>query len=400
VPHDVKAHGGRVDYRPQRVALRFVILIGILSFFADFTYEGSRSIIGPYLATLQATGTVVGIVTGFGELLGYGLRLFSGRWADASGRYWPITIFGYLIQMASVPALALTGTWPAAAALIILERVGKAIRNPPRDVMLSHAGKQLGGYGWAFGLHEALDQFGAMFGPLAVAAVLAHHGSYHEAFGVLLVPALINLSLVLLARTLYPKPENMETSLPTIGGSHLPRVFWIYLIGAVLVAAGFADYPLIAFHFQRSGTVTGDWIAIFYSIAMAVSGTGSLVLGRLFDRFGFVVLVVLTLASALFAPLVFLGGFWAALVGAAIWGLGMGVHESIIPAAVTPMAPLNRRASAFGTFTAGYGIFWFIGSATIGILYDISLAAVIAFCIIAQLAAVPIFIWVGRHAPR
>jgi len=399
VPDDVKAHDGRSDYRPQRVALRFVILIGILSFFADFTYEGSRSIIGPYLATLQATGTVVGIVTGFGELLGYGLRLFSGRWADASGRYWPITILGYVVQMASVPALALTGSWPAAAALIILERVGKAIRNPPRDVMLSHAGKQLGGYGWAFGLHEALDQFGAMFGPLAVAAVLAHHGSYHEAFAVLLIPALINLSLVLLARALYPKPENMETSLPTIGGPHLPRVFWIYLIGAVLVAAGFADYPLIAFHFQRSGTVTGDWIAIFYSIAMAVSGMGSLVLGRLFDRFGFVVLVVLTLVSALFAPLVFLGGFWAALVGAAIWGLGMGVHESIIPAAVTPMAPLNRRASAFGTFTAGYGIFWFIGSAAIGILYDISLSAVIAFCVIAQLAAVPIFVWVGRHAP-
>lgn len=381
------------------MALRFIVLIGILSFFADFTYEGSRSIIGPYLATLQATGTVVGIVTGFGELLGYGLRLFSGRWADATGRYWPITIFGYAIQMASVPALALAGSWPAAAALIILERVGKAIRNPPRDVMLSHAGKQLGGYGWAFGLHEALDQFGAMFGPLAVAAVLVHHGSYQEAFAILLIPALINLSLVLLARVLYPKPQDMETSPLAVGGSHLPRVFWIYLLGAVLVAAGFADYPLIAFHFARTKSVPAEWIAIFYSVAMAVSGTGSLVLGRLFDRFGFVVLVVLTLVSAMFAPLVFLGGFWAALIGAAIWGLGMGVHESIIPAAVAPMAPLNRRASAFGMFTAGYGIFWFIGSAAIGILYDLSLSAVIAFCVITQLAAVPIFILVGRQTP-
>jgi MFS family permease len=391
--------GPPTDQNARRVALRFVILIGILSFFADFTYEGSRSIIGPYLATLQATGTVVGIVTGFGELLGYGLRLFSGRWADATGRYWPITIFGYVVQMASVPALALTGSWPAAAALIILERIGKAIRNPPRDVMLSHAGKQVGGYGWAFGLHEALDQFGAMFGPLAVAAVLAHQGSYHEAFAVLLIPALINLSLVLLARMLYPKPQDMETSPPAISGSHLPRVFWIYLLGAVLVAAGFADYPLIAYHFARTESVPGEWIAIFYSVAMAVSGTGSLVLGRLFDRFGFVVLVLLTLVSALFAPLVFLGGFWAALIGAAIWGLGMGVHESIIPAAVAPMAPPDRRASAFGTFTAGYGIFWFIGSAAIGILYDLSLPAVIAFCVITQLAAVPIFIWVGRQAP-
>jgi MFS family permease len=387
-----------VSLRDSRVALRFIVLIGILSFFADFTYEGSRSIIGPYLASLHASGTIVGIVTGFGELLGYSLRLFSGRLADTTGRYWPITIFGYAVQMASVPALAMTSNWPSAAALIILERVGKAIRNPPRDVMLSHAGKQAGGYGWAFGLHEALDQFGAMFGPLVVAAVLAHDGSYRESFAVLLIPAIINLSLVLIARWLYPKPEDMEATPPKIGDTRLPRLFWLYLLGAALVAAGFADYPLIAYHFSRTDTVSGNWVAIFYSVAMAVSGTGSLVLGRLFDRFGFLVLVALTLVSALFAPLVFLGGFWVALVGAAIWGLGMGVHESIIPAAVAPMVSPRRRASAFGTFTAGYGIFWFFGSAAIGILYDISLSAVIAFCLITQLAAVPIFVWVGRRS--
>lgn len=385
------------DIRGRRIALRFIVLIGILSFFADFTYEGSRSIVGPYLATLQASGTIVGIVTGFGELLGYSLRLFSGRWADATGRYWPITIFGYVIQMASVPALVLTRSWQAAAVLIILERVGKAIRNPPRDVMLSHAGKQVGGYGWAFGLHEALDQFGAMCGPLAVSAVLALDRDYREAFAILLVPAVTNLVLVLTARLLYPKPEDMERSQFASVQTDLPRVFWIYLLGAILVAAGFADYPLAAYHFTRAGTVSGTWIAIFYSVAMAASGVGSLVLGRLFDRYGFTVLVTLTAVSTLFAPLVFLGGFWLALLGAAIWGLGMGVHESIIPAAVSPMVSRRRRASAFGTFTAGYGIFWFIGSAVIGVLYDLSVPAVVAFCMATQLAAVPIFIWIGRR---
>ena len=386
------------EHHAGRSALRFIILIGILSFFADFTYEGSRSAVGPYLATLQASGAVVGIVTGFGELLGYGLRIFSGRWADASGRYWPITIFGYVVQMASVPALALTASWPAAAVLIVLERVGKAIRNPPRDVMLAHAGKQAGGYGWAFGLHEALDQLGAMCGPLAVAAVLAHAGSYREAFAVLLVPAVINLGLVALARLLYPKPQDLDRSPQPAPPTGLPRVYWLYLCGAVLVAAGFADYPLIAYHFARANSVPGTWIAIFYAVAMAVSGAGSLAFGRLFDRYGFTVLVALTLVSALFAPLVFLGGFWAALLGAAIWGLGMGVHESIIPAAVAPMVATQRRASAFGTFTAGYGIFWFLGSAAIGVLYDVSLPAVIAFCVVTQIAAVPIFVRVGQLA--
>jgi predicted MFS family arabinose efflux permease len=301
------------------------------------------------------------------------------------------------VQMSSVPALALVDSWPAAAVLIVLERVGRAIRNPPRDVMLSHAGKQIGGYGWAFGLHEAMDQFGALFGPLAVAAILARNANYHLAFAVLLLPAAINLSLVALARLLYPRPQDLSTEPRIIETTGLPQVFWIYLAGAALVAAGFADYPIIAYHLDVAGVTSGEGIAVFYAVAMAVSGTGSLALGRLFDRFGFSVLVGLTLLSALFAPLVFFGGFWAALVGAAIWGLGMGVHESIIPAAVAPMVPAERRASAFGLFTAGYGVFWFLGSAVIGILYDISLPATVAFCVVAEFAAVPIFIRVGRR---
>ncbi len=382
----------------SRIAMRLVLLIGVLSFFADFTYEGSRSILGPYLASLHASATTVGIVMGLGELLGYGLRLVSGRLADSTGQFWPITIFGYVLQMAAVPALALTGSWPAAAVLIILERVGKAIRNPPRDVMLSHAGKHIGGYGWAFGIHEACDQFGAMFGPLLMAAVLAHRGSFHQAFAVLLVPALTNLAFVGVARLVYPRPQDLEEAVPpSVAGTKLPVVFWVYLAGAALVACGFADYALIAYHFAQGQVVSGEWIPLFYAIAMAVSGGASLLFGRLFDRYGFKVLIALTLVATLFAPLVFLGGFWAALLGAAIWGMGIGVHESIIPAVVTPMVPAGRRASAFGLFTAGYGVFWFIGSATIGALYDRSLALTIGFCVVTQLLSVPLFAWVARR---
>ena len=383
----------------QQTAFKFVILIGILSFFADFTYEGSRSILGPYLAHLQASAFTVGMVTGFGELLGYGLRLVSGRLADRTQKFWPITIIGYAIQMSAVPLLALAGNWPMAAVLIILERVGKATRNPPRDVMLSHAGKQIG-IGWVFGLHEALDQFGALFGPLVVAWVLAMRGDYHLAFAALAVPAVINFSLLMLAYRTYPHPEEMETNVPNIQPRGLPRVFWLYLAGAALVAAGFADFPLIAYHFAQASIVAPDVIPVFYAVAMGVSGTGSLVFGRLYDRFGFSILIVLTIIAAFFAPLVFLGGFWAVLIGMAIWGLGMGVHESIIPAAVAPMVAPGRRASAYGLFTAGYGIFWFLGSAMIGFLYGVSLPALIAFSVVTQLAAVPLFFIVAKQTRR
>ncbi len=391
--------GGRRRAARFSPAVKFVLMVGVMSFFADFTYEGSRSIIGQYLGLLGAGALAIGVISGFGELLGYGLRLFSGRGADRTGLYWPITIGGYVLQMSVVPLLALAGSWQVAALLIILERVGKAIRNPPRDAMLSHAAKEMG-YGWGFGVHEALDQFGALAGPLLVALVVASNDQdYKTAFAALAVPALIMLSLLAVARLLYPRPQDLEAGPAHVSAEGLPRVFWIYLAGAALVAVGFADFPIMAYHFQRSGTVRADLTPLFYAAAMAVSGTGSLVFGRLFDRHGIGMLVPLTLVAALYAPLAFLGGFWASLIGVCLWGLGMGVHESIIPAAVAPMVSPHRRASAYGLFTGAYGIAWFLGSAAIGALFSVSLGVVVAFAVVAQLAAIPLIVVVRRRTP-
>ena len=379
-----------------RIALRFVLMIGVVSFFADFVYEGGRSIAGSFLATLGASGAIVGVVAGLGELLGYGLRFFSGRVSERTRQFWPMTLLGYFVQMAAVPALALAGNWQVASVLIVLERVGKAIRNPPRDVMLSHAGKEMG-IGWAFGLHEGLDQAGALIGPLLLAVILARRGDYRTAFATLLIPAGITAALIVVTKFLYPRPEDLETHTPSPHASGLGRSFWIYLVGAALVAAGFADYQLIAFHLQKHGVAAAIWIPIFYSVAMATSGAGSLLFGKLFDRFGITVLIPLTFISIASAPLVFLGGFNLALVGAALWGLGMGVHESIIPAAVAGMVPVGRRSSAYGVFSAAYGISWFLGSAAIGFLYDVSVRAAVTFCVVAGVASLPFFFAVRKR---
>lgn len=383
----------------KRSAMVFVVLLGVVSLFADMTHEGARSIHGPFLALLGANATVVGLISGFGELVGYAFRIVSGYVTDKTGRYWTITIIGYVINMLAVPLLALAGSWEAAAFLIVAERMGKAIRNPVRDAMLSHATCDIG-RGWGFGLHEAMDQIGAMLGPLIVAAVLYFKGTYQTGFACLLIPALLTLGVLLFSRFLYPHPRNLEATTPELETKGLTSVYWMYLGAMALNAAGYADFPLIAYHFQKTSIVSDNWIPVFYSVAMGVDAVAALVFGRLFDRKGLSILVIAVLFSAAFAPLVFMGGFSLSLIGMALWGVGMGAQESIMRAAVADMVPRNKRASAYGIFNTGYGVFWFLGSALIGILYDFSIPWLIAFSVSTQLASLPLLFKVRTLAAQ
>ena len=379
-----------------RSVLHFVVLFGVVGLFSDFAYEGARGINGPFLGLLGASGFAVGLIAGGGELVGYALRLLSGRAVDRSRLYWPMTLVGYLVQMLAVPALALAGSWQAAAILIILERTGKAIRKPAAGVMLAGAGERIG-RGWAFGLYQALDQLGALLGPLTVALVLARrNGDYHLAYAWLGLPALATLLLLAAARLRFAEAGAIRhRPAPAADGSY-PPAFWWYLAGTALVGFGFADYPLIAYHFTRSGSVDAVWVPLLYAAAMGAGGGASLLFGKLYDRKGLIVLVPLTLLVAAFPPLVFLGGFDAALVGALLWGIGLGVHESVMSAAVAGMVPSQRLGSAYGLFTAIFGLAWFAGSATLGALYDISISATVAVAVAAPLLAMPLLLVAAR----
>jgi MFS family permease len=374
--------------------MKFVVLIGIVSLFSDCTYEGARSITGPFLSLLGASATVVGIVAGFGELIGYALRLASGYWADRTQNYWAIVFVGYGLNLLAVPLLALAGYWEIAAILMVAERMGKAIRTPARDVMLSCASDSIG-RGWGFGLHEALDQIGAICGPLIVAFALASKGSYPACFGLLLIPAIFALTFLFTAYQLYPKPHDLESAAVKVASKGFPRSFWLYVIATGCVAAGYADFPLVAYHFKKVATVPDSWIPVFYAVAMGVDALAALLFGRLFDRIGFSVLIVAVLLSALFAPLVFMGGFEWALVGMALWGVGMGAQESIMRAAIADLVPTKRLGLAFGLFNTCFGVFWFAGSAVMGVLYDMSVNTLVVFSVASQLIAVPILL-LGR----
>ena len=376
---------------PKRTAIQFVILLGIVSLFADMTYEGARSITGQFLGTLGATGTIVGLVSGFGEFVSYAFRLVSGYISDKTGKYWPITFFGYILNLLPVPLLAFAGNTPLAATLIITERFGKAIRSPAKDAMLSYATKEVG-RGWGFGLHEAMDQIGAIIGPLIVSLVLLFQGTYQMGFLALLIPAICAISVLAVAKMLYPRPQDLEVENPELQTKGFSKKYWLYIAALACVAAGYVDFPLIAFHFQKSDVIPNAWVPIFFAVAMGAAGLSALFFGRLFDLKGLSVLVWVTLIAPLFAPLVFLGGFYLSLLGMVLWGMGLGSQESIMRAYVGNLVSMDKRGTAYGLLNIWFGLAWFVGSALMGFLYDLSIPAVILFSMIAQLAAIPILI--------
>jgi MFS family permease len=382
----------------RNTALQFVLIIGVVNLFADFTYEGGRSIMGPFLGVLGASAAAVGAVAGLGEFAGYALRSVSGYLADRTRGYWAAAFIGYAVNMLAVPALALAGSWPAAAALIVAERTGRAIRRPSVETMLSRTGGKMG-VGWAFGLNEALDQAGATVGPLVVALVLYLKGGYREGFAVLLVTALLCLVTLAIARMLYPRAPEVEPRaavLPSARG--FSRAYWIYVAAGALTAAGFAHFTLIAFHFQQTGSVPANAGPVLYAAAMAMGALAALVLGRLYDRAGLAVLLLAFFLAAFAAPLVFLGGFASAFLGMLLWGIGIGAQDSLLKAVLTGVSPEGRRSTAFGVFDTGFGFAWFFGSTAMGLLYGVSIPALAVFSVAVQLAALPVFLAAGKRS--
>ena len=377
---------------PRSAAIRFIVCLGFVSLFADMTYEGAYSITGPFLSGLGASALQVGFISGFGEMIAASLRYFSGKFADRTQAYWSIVTFGYVLNLIAVPALAFVGSWQAAALLIVVERTGKAMRGPARDVLLSAATAETG-HGWGFGLHAAMDQAGAVLGPLLMVAAVAHFKGFGLAFLPLAVPAFLALMSIIVAHAVFPtRATPPKTPVPR----ELPPVFWRYVAAAGLLACGFIDFPLLAFHIQHTRLVAPEIIPLLYAGAMACVGASALLCGRLFDRYGIVVLAWGILISTLSLPLGFLLGSTGAIVGVMCWGIGLGVQDASLRAGIAQVVSMNKRGSAFGAFNGVYGVLWFGGSVVMGALYSHSLALLVAFGVALQLAAAAWFFALRR----
>jgi MFS family permease len=382
-----------------------VVAFGLVSLLADMVYEGARSIIGPYLATLGASAALVGLVAGAGEFIGYGLRVFSGYAVRRSQRYWTWTILGYALTVLSVPLIGVTGALAPALLLYGSERLGKAVRSPAKDTLLSHASTAMG-RGRGFGVHQAMDQTGAMLGPLLLAAVLAWRADdYRLAFGVLIVPGVLVLALLAWLRLRVPSPEAYEehpaassgpVAAPLAGGSGLPRRYWQYVSVVAVLSCGVASFPLLAFHATTTGLVSQPMIPVLFAVAMAVDGASGLLVGRWYDARGAIVLLAVPIAAAV-SSIAFLDRVWLIWVGVAIWGVVNGVLDSTVKAVVTELVPTAQRAVGFGWLALVRGLGLLVAGGLLGATYDAGRGWVIALVVAANVVALGGLAWVLRR---
>ncbi len=390
----------------------FIILFGIVSLFSDMTHEGASSIRGAYLSLLGASAATIGFISGLGELIGYSMRYVFGKLTDKSKQYWPMTIVGYVLDIIAVPALALVGEhgWIAACVLLVIQRMGKAIKKPAKDTIMSFAASQEG-VGKSFGIQEVLDQIGAFIGPVLLYLVMLFKTEgttfeiYSTCFAVLAIPGAITLILLIVTRCKFPNPEHFEPEPKEYIPFKMKKEFILYIAGISLFAFGFIDYSIIIMHVSRtyshlasglsetSALVSTGNLPLLYAGAMLVDAVAALLFGMMYDKNGVKALVWSTVISAPFAVFVFaFDSVPTLLLGVALWGVGMGAQESILKAAVTSMVPKASRATGYGVFECSFGAFWFLGSWLMGVLYDISIPAMIAVSVIAQLAAIPLYI--------
>lgn len=393
-------------------AMLFIIFFGIVSLFSDMTHEGASSIRGAYFTILGASAGAIGFVSGLGELIGYSMRYVFGRIADKRKNYWFMTIFGYVIDVLAVPALALVGEngWIAAAILLIIQRMGKAIKKPAKDTIMSFAASQEG-VGKSFGIQEMLDQIGAFLGPVLLYLVMLFKTTgttfeiYSTCFAVLAIPGAITIIMLLITRKKFPNPENFEPEAKEFVPFEMKKSFKYYIMGISLFAFGFIDYSLVIMHISRNFTsiagglaetssiINSGTIPLLYAGAMLVDAIAALIFGYMYDKRGVKVLVLSTIISAPFSAFVFLGkSVPMVLFGVVLWGIGMGAQESILKAAVTTMVPKSSRATGYGIFECSFGIFWFLGSWLLGVLYDVSVPIMVVVSVVAQIAAIPMYI--------
>lgn len=387
-------------------AVTVIILFGMISMLGDVVYETARSANSQYLNLLSISAAQVGLVFGIGEFLGYFLRLVAGALSDKSGRHWPFMFLGYGMLLV-VPLIGFTMNWNILVVLILMERIGKALRSPAKDTILSGVAENQVGIGFAFGLQEALDQIGAFIGPLIFTAVFYFTGKngiaqYQTGYRSLFVPFVI-LMLFLIYAYRRIKRDNLmpEVVKKDFHSENLKPIFWIYTAFTFFCTLGFVNFSTVGYHLKANNLMSDGSITLVYSVAMIVDAVTALVVGKAYDRLklmtgmrtgGILVLMVIPFVTVLLPILTLSHSTVLIVFGMIVFGIVMGTHETVMRSAIADITPFNKRGTGYGVFNTSYGLALFGGAALMGLFYDLDkIGIIITFTFVVELVAIILY---------
>lgn len=387
-------------------AVTVILLFGIISMLGDVVYETARSVNSQYLNLLGISAAKVGLVFGIGEFLGYSLRLIAGMLSDKSGKYWTFMFVGYGMLLV-VPLMGFTRKWDVLIIFILMERIGKALRNPAKDTILSKVSENQVGVGFAFGLQEALDQVGAFIGPLIFTMVFYFTGrngiAQYQLGYKLLVIAVIFL-MIFLSYTYYRVRK--DELIPRIAKrefqtERLKPIFWVYTAFTFFCMLGFVNFSTTGYHLKNNNLMSDGDITLLYSMAMAADALTALLVGKAYDHIkiktgmktgGLLVLMAIPFITLLLPFLTLSSSIPLIVVGMMVFGIVMGTHETVMRSAIADITPFNKRGTSYGVFNTVYGFALFGGSALMGWLYDLNqIGMIMAFTCVAEAIAILLF---------
>ena len=387
-------------------AVTVIIIFGIISMMGDVVYETARSANSQYLNLLSISAAQVGLVFGIGEFLGYFLRLIAGVLSDKSGRHWPFMFLGYGMLLV-VPLIGFTMNWNILVVLILMERIGKALRSPAKDTILSSVAENQVGIGFAFGLQEALDQVGAFIGPLIFTAVFYFTGKngiaqYQLGYKTLFIPfAILMLFLIYAYRRI--KHDNLIPAVvrKEFHSEHLKSLFWIYTAFTFFCTLGFVNFSIVGYHLKANNLMSDGNITLVYSAAMIVDAATALLVGKTYDRLkiktgmrtgGILVLMAIPFSTILLPVLTLSNSTSLIVIGMIVFGIVMGTHETVMRSAIADITPFDKRGTGYGVLNTSYGLGLLGGAALMGLLYDMNMVGIIiAFTCVTELIAIILY---------
>lgn len=377
-----------------------ILLLGIVSLLGDVVYEGSRGLVPDYLAFLGASAFIIVFVGRLGEFLGYALRLVSGVLADTTRAYWTFIFLGYGLIVA-IPLLGFTNLWWIALILVLCERVGKAVRAPARDAVLSIVSKGIGA-GKAFGIHELLDQIGAILGPFVVAALMFYSGNnYSQTFSLLLAPFILLMAFLAFTYRKIGPSRPAETEKTQEKGDRLGKAFYVYTSAVVLNTVGLIPYELILLKASMIlQPANKQWIVpLIYMLIQGVDAPTALFAGYSYDKYKIKVLTLPFILSVFPTLFALVNADLASLTVAAVFfGLVLGMQESIYRAAVSEFAPIASRGTAYGVFNTAYGVGMLASGFVYGLIAAINPPYTVIVLYVAAAQAAAVFLLLKAHS--